>query len=92
VQPRVDGAECVTSAWFTPDAALAAQRAGELLSSSRPSSTSSSSRRFGSADALLAFARGREVVAVEPRVVMSGEQARIRAARRAGYEEAPATP
>ena len=43
---------------------------------------------FGSADELLAFATGREVVPVEPRVVMGGEHARILLPGEPGYEQA----
>ena len=39
-----------------------------------------------------ALAAGREVVAVEPRVVMGGEHARILLPGEPGYEDAPATP
>jgi len=34
-------------------------------------------REFGSVEELLGYARGREVVPVEPRVVLEGEVARI---------------
>ena len=92
VEPRVDGAECIDFGWFTPDGALAAHRAGELLLVFPTIKHLEQLAGFGSADELLTFAAGREVVAVEPRVVMGGEQARILLPGEPGYEDAPATP
>jgi hypothetical protein len=40
----------------------------------------------------MAFARGRSVVAVTPRVVMGGEQARILLPGEPGYDDAPEAP
>jgi 8-oxo-dGTP pyrophosphatase MutT (NUDIX family) len=90
-EPRVDGAECVAFDWFTPQAALAAHRAGELLLVFPTIKHLEQLSAFGSATELLDFARGREVVAVEPRVVLGGEQARILLPGEPGYDEAPAT-
>src|ERR1700754_1415111 len=73
-QPRVDGDECVDLGWFTPAAALAAHAEGKLLLVFPTIKHFEQLSAFGSADELLAFATGREVVAVTPRVVMSGEQ------------------
>jgi 8-oxo-dGTP pyrophosphatase MutT (NUDIX family) len=91
-EPRVDGGECVALGWFTPHAALEAHRAGELLLVFPTIKHLEQLSSFGSATELLDFARGREVVAVEPRVVMGGEQARILLPGEPGYEDAPATP
>jgi 8-oxo-dGTP pyrophosphatase MutT (NUDIX family) len=92
VEPRVDGQECVAFGWFTPPAALDAHRAGELLLVFPTIKHLEQLSAFGSAEELLAFARGREVVAVEPRVVMGGEQARILLPGEPGYESAPSVP
>jgi 8-oxo-dGTP pyrophosphatase MutT (NUDIX family) len=92
VEPRVDGAECIAFGWFTPAAALAAHRAGELLMVFPTIKHMEQLSAFASATALLDFARGREVVAVEPRVVIGGEQARILLPGEPGYDEAPPTP
>jgi 8-oxo-dGTP pyrophosphatase MutT (NUDIX family) len=89
VQPCVDGAECVDYRWLTPEAALAAHRAGELLLVFPTIKHLEQLAGFASATALLDFARGREVVAVEPRVIMGGEQARIVLPGEPGYDEAP---
>lgn len=92
VEPQVDGAECVAFGWFTPAEALAAHRAGELLMVFPTIKHLEQLSGFASAAELLEFAHGREVVAVQPRVVMSGEQARILLPGEPGYDEAPATP
>ena len=42
--------------------------------------------RFSSSDELLDYARGREVVPVQPRVLVSGETARVVLPGEAGYE------
>jgi 8-oxo-dGTP pyrophosphatase MutT (NUDIX family) len=86
--PAVDGAECVDFGWFTPEGALAAHRAGELLLVFPTIKHLEQLSRFASSDELLGFARGREVVAVEPRVVLGGETARIVLPGEPGYEEA----
>jgi 8-oxo-dGTP pyrophosphatase MutT (NUDIX family) len=91
-QPRVDGAECVAFGWYTPDAALAAHRAGELLLVFPTIKHLEQLSAFGSSDALLKHARGREVVAVEPRVIMGGEHARIVLPGEPGYDDAPPPP
>jgi 8-oxo-dGTP pyrophosphatase MutT (NUDIX family) len=87
-EPAVDGAECVDFGWFTPEAALAAHRAGELLLVFPTIKHLEQLSGFGSAAELLDFARGREVVAVEPRVVLGGETARIVLPGEPGYEDA----
>jgi 8-oxo-dGTP pyrophosphatase MutT (NUDIX family) len=88
-QPRVDGAECVDFGWFTPDAALAAHRAGELLLVFPTIKHLEQLSGFASADALLDHARGRDVLPVEPRVVLGGEHARIVLPGEPGYEDVP---
>jgi 8-oxo-dGTP pyrophosphatase MutT (NUDIX family) len=92
VQPQVDGAECVAFGWFAPQAALDAHRAGELLLVFPTIKHLEQLSAFASAAELLDFARGREVVAVEPRVVVAGEHARILLPGEPGYDEAPPTP
>jgi 8-oxo-dGTP pyrophosphatase MutT (NUDIX family) len=61
-QPRVDGSECVDLGWFTPQGALERHRAGELLLVFPTIKHLEQLSAFASADALLAFATGREVV------------------------------
>lgn len=88
VRPRVDGAECVDLGWFTPQGALERHRAGELLLVFPTIKHLEQLSAFASADALLTFATGREVVPVEPRVLMGGEHARILLPGEPGYDEA----
>jgi 8-oxo-dGTP pyrophosphatase MutT (NUDIX family) len=90
--PKVDGAECVDFGWFTPAAALEAHRAGDLLLVFPTIKHLEQLSAFTSADALLDHARGRDVLPVEPRVVLAGEHARIVLPGEPGYEEIPATP
>ena len=52
---------------------------------SRRSSTSNSCGAFASVDALLSYARGREVQPVQPRVLLEGEVARIVLPGEPGY-------
>lgn len=87
-EPRIDGSECVDLGWFTPQAALERHREGELLLVFPTIKHLEQLSAFGTADELLAFATGREVVPVEPRVVMGGEHARILLPGEPGYEDA----
>jgi 8-oxo-dGTP pyrophosphatase MutT (NUDIX family) len=88
--PRVDGAECVDLAWLTPQAALERHRAGQLLLVFPTIKHLEQLSGFASADALLEHARGRDVVPVQPRVLLSGEQARIVLPGEPGYDDASA--
>jgi 8-oxo-dGTP pyrophosphatase MutT (NUDIX family) len=86
-QPRVDGHECVGWGWYVPRAALDAYQAGELMLVFPTIKTLEALAGFASADELLAWADGREVVPVEPRVVVEGEVARVILPGEPGYEE-----
>jgi 8-oxo-dGTP pyrophosphatase MutT (NUDIX family) len=86
-EPRVDGAEVVDARWYEPATALESSRRGELLLVFPTIKHLEQLSGFGSADALLAHARGREIRPVEPHVVMSGEQARVVLPGEPGYEE-----
>jgi 8-oxo-dGTP pyrophosphatase MutT (NUDIX family) len=71
--PRPDGSEVVEAGWYAPAEAL---RAGiELMFPTIK--TLEQLAGFGSADELLAWADGREVRPIEPRVVFEGEVARV---------------
>jgi 8-oxo-dGTP pyrophosphatase MutT (NUDIX family) len=76
-EPKVDGEECVELGWFTPQAALDAHGAGEILLVFPTIKHLEQLRMFASVEDLLAHARGREVQPVEPRVVLEGEVARV---------------
>ena len=86
--PRVDGNECVDLAWHTPQGALEAHRAGDLLLVFPTIKHLEQLAGFASADALLDHARGRDVLPVEPRVILGGEHARIVLPGEPGYADA----
>ena len=75
--PQVDGNEVVDARWYSPAAALAAAERDELLLVFPTIKHLEQLSGFGSVEALLAHARAREIQPVEPRVVLSGEEARI---------------
>jgi 8-oxo-dGTP pyrophosphatase MutT (NUDIX family) len=85
-QPEVDGGEVVDWRWYEPAAALEASRQGELLLVFPTIKHLEQLSSFGSADQLLDYARSREIQPVEPKVVMSGEQARVLLPGDPGYE------
>jgi 8-oxo-dGTP pyrophosphatase MutT (NUDIX family) len=76
-QPRIDHSEVVDWRWFTPRAALDAHRAGEILLVFPTIKHLEQLDGFDSVDALLDYAGGKEVRPVQPRVIGSGETARI---------------
>jgi len=84
-EPLIDGSEVVDHAWHTPASALAAHRAGTLLLVFPTIKTLEQLAGFASADELLRWATGREVVPIEPRVRFSGETARVVLPGEPGY-------
>jgi 8-oxo-dGTP pyrophosphatase MutT (NUDIX family) len=86
-EPRPDGSETVDARWFTPQGALDAHRDGEILLVFPTIKHLEQLGGFDSADALLEHARGREVRPVEPRVLVSGETARVVLPGEPGYED-----
>src|SRR5207302_7322925 len=76
-RPQVDGSEIVDFRWYDPRGALEAARQGELLLVFPTIKHLEQLSSFSSAEDLLTHARGREVLPVQPRVVVSGETARI---------------
>jgi len=86
-QPRVDGAECVDWGWWAPVAALEAYAAGELTLVFPTIKTLEQLAGFDSAAALLEWATGREVVPIEPRVIVEGEVARVVLPGEPGYTD-----
>jgi 8-oxo-dGTP pyrophosphatase MutT (NUDIX family) len=77
IEPQVDGAEIVDAVWLSPAQALKQQAAGELYLVFPTIKQLQQLASFASAQALLSYARGREVVPVQPRIVGSAESARI---------------
>jgi 8-oxo-dGTP pyrophosphatase MutT (NUDIX family) len=85
--PDVDGGEIVDARWYAPGDALEAYRGGELFMVFPTIKHLEQLAGFASADALIAYARTRDVRPVQPRVVVSGETARILLPGEPGYEE-----
>jgi 8-oxo-dGTP pyrophosphatase MutT (NUDIX family) len=85
--PSVDGSEIVDARWIAPAAALKAASDGELFMVFPTIKHLEQLMSFGSAEAVIAHARGREVRPVQPRVIMSGETARILLPGEPGYED-----
>lgn len=86
-EPRVDGSEIVDARWYEPAGALQAATDGQLLLVFPTIKHLEQLSSFDSADVLLEHARSREIRPVEPRVVMSGEQARVLLPGEPGYDE-----
>ncbi len=86
-EPCVDGEECVDLGWFTPRAALDAHVAGEILLVFPTIKHLEQLSAFATTTELLDAARGRDVVAVEPRVIVTGETARVLLPGEPGYDD-----
>ena len=87
VEARVDGGEVVDARWLTPAEALRAAQAGELFIVFPTMKHLEQVSQFESADRLLQHARGREIQPVQPRVVLSGETARVVLPGEPGYDD-----
>ena len=82
-EPRPDGGETVDVGWYEPQAAL-----DDDIQLVFPTiKTLEALAGFGSADELLAWADGREVEPIEPKVVIEGEVARVVLPGEPGYRE-----
>lgn len=84
-EPRIDGSEVVDAGWFTPARALAAARAGQILLVFPTIKHLEQLQRFASAVELLEHARRQTVAPVQPRVIGTGETARIVLPGEPGY-------
>jgi 8-oxo-dGTP pyrophosphatase MutT (NUDIX family) len=87
-EPTPDGAECVDARWLRPQDALDAHSRDELMLVFPTIKHLEQLARFGSVAETLDEARGREVVAVQPRVVVKDGSAEVLLPGEAGYEEA----
>jgi 8-oxo-dGTP pyrophosphatase MutT (NUDIX family) len=83
---EVDGSEIVDARWYEPRSALEEASRGELLLVFPTIKHLEQISAFDSAHDLMSHARGREVLPVQPRVVMHGETARILLPGEPGYE------
>jgi 8-oxo-dGTP pyrophosphatase MutT (NUDIX family) len=84
-EPRIDGEECVDLGWFTPHAALDAYRDSQIALVFPTIKHLEQLSEFASVEELMAYARGREVQPVQPRVLLEGEVARIVLPGEPGY-------
>jgi 8-oxo-dGTP pyrophosphatase MutT (NUDIX family) len=85
--PKVDGDECVALGWFTPRGALDAHTREEIALVFPTIKHLEQLEPFDSADALLAWATGRDVQPVVPQIVLEGEVARVLLPGEPGYTE-----
>ena len=85
-EPRIDGREMVDARWFDPRNALDASRSGEIMLVFPTIKHLEQLSGFASAHALMDHARTRTVEPVQPRVVGTGETARIVLPGEPGYD------
>jgi 8-oxo-dGTP pyrophosphatase MutT (NUDIX family) len=91
-EPKVDGEECVDLGWFTPAAALQAHRDEQIVLVFPTIKHLEQLGAFASAEDLLAYAHGREVLPIQPRVVLEGEVARVLLPGEPGYDDPQPNP
>ena len=84
-EPRPDGSETVDLGWFTPQGAIEAYGREEIMLVFPTIKTLEQLAPFESAAAILEWARDREVVPIEPQVVVEGEVARLVLPGEPGY-------
>ncbi len=87
VEPEVDRREVVDARWYAPTTALEAAQRDELLLVFPTIKHLEQLSGFRSAQALIDHARGRDVRPIQPRVIMSGEVARIVLPGEPGYDD-----
>jgi 8-oxo-dGTP pyrophosphatase MutT (NUDIX family) len=86
-EARPDGRECVDARWLRPDDALEAYSRGNLALVFPTIKHLEELAGFGSVKDALETARGREVVPVQPRVVVEGDAARVVLPGEPGYDD-----
>ena len=84
----VDGAECVDSRWMRPQGALDAGERGELMLVFPTIKHLEQLAQMSSVEQTLEGARAREVVPIQPRVVVGDASARVLLPGEPGYDEA----
>jgi 8-oxo-dGTP pyrophosphatase MutT (NUDIX family) len=90
--PTPDGAEVVDLDWFTPAGGLDAYREGRIKLVFPTIKHLEQLAGFESAEVLVRHTRQRVVAPVEPRVVLSGEVARVVLPGEPGYDDPPPPP
>lgn len=86
-EARVDGREVVEARWYEPQQALDAAEAGEIMLVFPTIKHLEQLARFRTAADLIEYASRQEIQPVQPRVLVSGEMARIVLPNEPGYEE-----
>jgi 8-oxo-dGTP pyrophosphatase MutT (NUDIX family) len=86
-EPSVDGRECVDARWIRPAEALAAHSRDELLLVFPTIKNLERLGETGSVAETIAAARARPVVAVQPRVVVRGNDASVLLPGEPGYDD-----
>ncbi len=86
-EPRIDGEEVVDARWFAPAAALQAADAGEILLVFPTIKHLQQLTGFESANQLLEHAGSQTIRPVQPRVVRTGETARVVLPGEPGYDD-----
>ena len=86
VEPRVDGQEVVEARWYEPAKALRAARAREIALVFPTIKHLEQLAKFRSANELIEYARRQKIRPVLPRVLVSGETARIVLPNEPDYE------
>ncbi len=76
-EPRVDGEECVDLGWFSPQAALDAHAANEIVLVFPTIAHLQRLLPFSSVQALLTHARDLVIEPVLPKVIVEGDSARV---------------
>jgi 8-oxo-dGTP pyrophosphatase MutT (NUDIX family) len=87
-EPAVDGGECVDARWLRPAAALEAHRRGELMLVFPTIKHLEALASMASVAEALDKARSREVVPVQPRVVIRNGTAEVLLPGEPGYDQA----
>lgn len=85
-EPVVDGEECVDQGWFTPRGALDAFAREEIVLVFPTIKHLEQLEPFSTVAELMGYARGREVLPVQPKVWFDGEVARVALPGEPGYE------
>ncbi len=87
-EPRIDEEEAVDMGWFTPRGALDAYRRGEILLVFPTIKTLEQLTPFATADELLAYARGKTIEPITPKVIGGDGSARVVLPGEPGYDRA----
>jgi hypothetical protein len=85
--PAVDGEECVEHGWFTPQGALDAFASEQIVLVFPTIKHLEQLSEFASASELLSYASGREVLPVQPKLMLEGEVARVLLPGEPGYDD-----